>query len=779
MSPAKVISGHDVEATLLFFRLLAYASSSPLEVSRKAAQEVKTKGVSEIYRQSVRARIGAVTLQALTRGMIIRQGKLQNKGGEIDLKSQCRDDTSPRASNSREGGDEHRKERASPILSGEPSLLKELSESPVSSYSQEETNGRVQMRPPRINDECIMPHISEDEMNSRPFITSSDSRNILEKEMTLAHEKLETHFSHHRLVVGNERHRQLSILQERLFRYRGHSSSPSTPLESIRRRKDAKPPFSAPSAMYVSSEERTKTEKRLPLMLNSWLPQLQHRPSIPSRAAEITLMVDKAIGDLPCIYVQEKNEHKMRMRKLLQKEERLKKRMGLAKEEEEELKVKEERLSKLADNLRKRELQMKKREDAHALLLCTGTAEQSEEGMELNPPDRQAESVSCAQCKAISDMTKLRRKLDNRESIVKKREERLNAVLKKLKRKEVITRSMSVQDGVSVFSTTEPSKGGSRNGSEHTDKGKAQAGLSRKKSSDLCVWDGNRSKKLDTETTPRVCNTKKSHTDMRCKRVISSSLKGNEKDNLLGSNKMHRNTCGREALALAYTPEQEPVIPSLHRIENPLTSASIVLMSKKLQDIKPEYGDITSNATTKGDTCLQGGSTFLTEDMNQDDSAEEKPLRRKQKRRRLECINHPVDVLDNQPSSSESAQRVPSEVNHEVITSGAGKRVSAQKAESEIGSGSVIKSHVAIRYQAYRFSFDREALNRPDSRRKRSERKDDDMTESISVCQKCVVNDNLGSLKKATSKFGRAERFISSFDAQMDTALSRFDELVL
>ena len=78
ISPASVLSGQDVEATHTFLRALASRASkvSP-EQSKEAAAQVLAIGETALYRQGVKTRNTIVSIQAVWRGRLVRQG-----GGE-------------------------------------------------------------------------------------------------------------------------------------------------------------------------------------------------------------------------------------------------------------------------------------------------------------------------------------------------------------------------------------------------------------------------------------------------------------------------------------------------------------------------------------------------------------------------------------------------------------------------------------------------------------------------------------------------------------------------
>lgn len=79
VSPANILGGQEVAATLILLRCLAKASKVSPALSASFADEIVKTGVSDLYKKSVHARNMIIRIQAIIRGRFTRRKQVQNR----------------------------------------------------------------------------------------------------------------------------------------------------------------------------------------------------------------------------------------------------------------------------------------------------------------------------------------------------------------------------------------------------------------------------------------------------------------------------------------------------------------------------------------------------------------------------------------------------------------------------------------------------------------------------------------------------------------------------
>lgn len=464
VSPARVLSGHDVLATHAFLLSLARAGRQPLEQSKEAAEKVLLDGETALYRRAVRTRNAFVKVQALYRGrlsrkrndeggspvaaegieytskptvaavpmsMDISENELSDDDDERDAADvsmpaeDCDDGPASSASLSAMNVEEDVKgkletiEPISPLelnLSVEPEALKvdgpePQADAPISAIdpplppeSDEPKPIETKAAEPKLPVDPPLPAV---EPPAKFYVGLDGKKQVAKKESSITRSRLPGEVSKQIAIVAECRTLAPDEKPKTTAPQHQEMTKPNRPAAP---KKQSIPRIKPTARAHKKSDACTSVEldsiENARDMTELHNKQLQHREAVEK--------FNKAEANL-----------KARVHKTKEKEEDLKRK-------EEELKERKERVTRVADNLRRQQHLLRQKEDASALKL---NRQQQGSGATARLDYSVTDSTSAAEIKG------LRRKLFRSDRRVQKREEQIRALVKRLRKLKGLQRS--------------------------------------------------------------------------------------------------------------------------------------------------------------------------------------------------------------------------------------------------------------------------------------------------------------------------------------------------
>ena len=498
VSPAKVLSGKDVNSTLLFLRALVTATYKTPDKSRQVASQVCSLSESDLYKEAVRTRNTIVKVQAIFRKRQVQKIFLLTKKGHFDIGTavKSQDSMAERTDYFENYCDSAKSnvKLSTCIAENNKNYIPVLSESLdttkinqkrdhttqtsfqhqsdhdykncIRRISPEKTN--VKDNSIFINDKinCIKqiyrPHDSESTDNSKIGIPTIAKQNTsipmikIQKECWLKGENevydvnedlkqmndaLDDDICCLKAAMENEKDRQIRRLQERLNKTVFHQRDN---LDFFDGDVSSCPPLSAP-AVFIRSSLNIAGKNEYKRGGNH-IRKLQHRKKKDEKKNPLLQKVaqkclngngSNASGSFP------DNKEEILMKKLKEKESKVNKKMEQAKEKEDQVQIQELRVQRLAEQLRRQKEKFKRQKQDHELILDNLRLDSEKRKRRLDNEkvqslkERDTENVHNQRktLKLNSNLTDMRLNLEKRERKLRKREMRVIMIERKLRKR--------------------------------------------------------------------------------------------------------------------------------------------------------------------------------------------------------------------------------------------------------------------------------------------------------------------------------------------------------
>ncbi len=504
VSPAKVLSGKDVNLTLLFLRALVNATYKTPDESRQVASKVCSLSESDLYKEAVRTRNTVVKVQAIFRKRQIQKIFPSIKGGHFDVRTavECHDSTEERTVYFDNRCDRAKSNVELSICT--PENIKKDMSGPSESLDADKVNQEIcrtihtsfQCQSDRVNKSCIgqinqekrnitcksifiddeikrinqtsQSNYSESTDNSKieiPTITkqkSSIPRRKIHKEcwtkgeneaydmnedLKQVNDALDDDLCCLKAAMENEKDRQIRRLQERLNKT---DTRQADTLEYFDGDVTIWPPLSAPAVLTrspftIAEIDEHKRGRDHDRKLIDKKKKDDKKDPLLQKAAQKCLNENSSYTSVSIT----DNKNEILMKKLEKKESKLNKKMEQAKEREDQVQIQELRVQRLAEQLRRQKEKFKKQKQDHELILDNLRFDSekrkrrldNEKAQSLKERDTEILRNQRQTLKLNSNLTDMRLNLERRERKLRKREMRVIMIERKLRKKLSIVES--------------------------------------------------------------------------------------------------------------------------------------------------------------------------------------------------------------------------------------------------------------------------------------------------------------------------------------------------
>lgn len=391
VSPAKVLSGQDVQTTHYFLRCLAKAATVAPEISMLKAAEINETGVNLIYKQSVKIRSTVVRIQACFRGVLTRI-QLRND------KEDCLHNESGVGTNY----------SVPPFAEKEPKMEK----GPIQAsneFSTEEEEEKMNSNSSYISSHSSLSNLDGGDDHSVSAEYSERGR---------IENKIDTSFQKGELSIVSDNDGE----------------------DASTRRMDVKNGNCSTSTSILPTIPEKKVIKKFKIVNGVKIRDVVE--VIQDRKEENDQKTKSAEEEVDCLLSQ----LKIKMKKLQDKEAQLEQKGEATRQKEEHLRIYEARVSKLATSLRKKEERLKQERIKQTLemdkLRLAVSDSSLRENFELKKPIESPEDDNEIRYEDLwkracnnPTITDLRLKLEAKQNAMKKRQERMIKMEKELKLK--------------------------------------------------------------------------------------------------------------------------------------------------------------------------------------------------------------------------------------------------------------------------------------------------------------------------------------------------------